>query len=900
MTTPAAPSVTRYTLTGTAAGPFSTGWLYAEASEVVATLADADDVETALVRNTDYTLTASEPLNTGGTVTLLAGIIPAGGWPTGTRLVLRRRTAKTQPLALPDVGGHKPFATERALDRIVRMIQEVGDAVGEGGGGGGGGADGVNGWSPVPANVVDGERRVQQIADWVGGGGTKPEVGKYVGAAGLVDDIEDATDIRGPAGSGGSGAALPSIGAFPTSAPTIASGVTRVTTVGYASGAVIKRLAGAAAYVHDTDVDAAYVSAYPRAAFLSADGRGWRLDEASPTPEMFGAAMDGTTNDFTALNAWVQWCAFSGREGWLTGYARCNSTITVTNKSLALRGASPQLSGIVFGSGARLVYQGGTPVRQASPTLRLTKLGLRSSTFNNGVGLDIAFTGGEGSTSPTVVLDDIGVSGVDAFTCWTTSIRMNNARNVALRDMTIEGAIGASYPWSTTIGLDIDGANSPVEIKARNCHFYGMERGIRLRGTFEGVYLHHITMVAVDIGIDDDVSGGGSAGEPLFFLTDSHLNFYSYGYKGKSRFQSRISGNLFYAQFGADARAISIINDASAYANFLIQDNVFFRIPPEGTQSSIGIEVGGGGSGEVVRIDGNLFDGAVAWTRGVHLLSTSNGVRIGQNIYVNATTNVLDEGTGNTVEGSGANEILSGAGSPEGVVSAAPGTLYRQTDGANGYTLWVKRTAGTGNTGWSTNAGSHFTAVLQPQAGILFPLNGLGVQTNLGGTGQNLIRHQPADSGIIIGNAGANPYVAWAGGALVPETNAGQDLGSTSRRIRFTYLSENPNVSSDERLKQDIAPIDPGQMLQQVEAVTYEWADQDRQDGARRFGWLAQQVRAAAEAADLPDIVREDDEGMLSLDTTAMCAVLWNVVRRQQQQIEALAADVQFLKDPTA
>lgn len=59
---------------------------------------------------------------------------------------------------------------------------------------------GDKGWTPAFATVTDGTRRVQQIVDWTGGEGAKPAVGQYVGADGLVDDIEDAVDFRGPSG----------------------------------------------------------------------------------------------------------------------------------------------------------------------------------------------------------------------------------------------------------------------------------------------------------------------------------------------------------------------------------------------------------------------------------------------------------------------------------------------------------------------------------------------------------------------------------------------------------------------------------------------------------------------------------------------------------------------------
>lgn len=66
------------------------------------------------------------------------------------------------------------------------------------------GTDGFDGWSPALAVVSDNERRVLQIAAWVGGEGTPPASGGYIGASGIVSDIALATDIRGPAGAAAS------------------------------------------------------------------------------------------------------------------------------------------------------------------------------------------------------------------------------------------------------------------------------------------------------------------------------------------------------------------------------------------------------------------------------------------------------------------------------------------------------------------------------------------------------------------------------------------------------------------------------------------------------------------------------------------------------------------------
>lgn len=65
------------------------------------------------------------------------------------------------------------------------------------------GLTGNKGWSASLAVVEDGERRVHQISGWLGGEGAAPAAGQYLGAAGLVTDIEDAIDIRGGVGETG-------------------------------------------------------------------------------------------------------------------------------------------------------------------------------------------------------------------------------------------------------------------------------------------------------------------------------------------------------------------------------------------------------------------------------------------------------------------------------------------------------------------------------------------------------------------------------------------------------------------------------------------------------------------------------------------------------------------------
>ena len=67
------------------------------------------------------------------------------------------------------------------------------------------GLAGNNGWTAEITIVSDGERRVQQVADWFGGTGTKPATGQYIGATGFEDDIADGIDVRGESADGDDG-----------------------------------------------------------------------------------------------------------------------------------------------------------------------------------------------------------------------------------------------------------------------------------------------------------------------------------------------------------------------------------------------------------------------------------------------------------------------------------------------------------------------------------------------------------------------------------------------------------------------------------------------------------------------------------------------------------------------
>lgn len=75
------------------------------------------------------------------------------------------------------------------------------------------GATGDDGWSPLLAVEPFGDdAAVLKVVDWFGGDGTKPTTGLYLGEEGLVEDPEEAMNIRGAVGpnflTGGTGTNL--------------------------------------------------------------------------------------------------------------------------------------------------------------------------------------------------------------------------------------------------------------------------------------------------------------------------------------------------------------------------------------------------------------------------------------------------------------------------------------------------------------------------------------------------------------------------------------------------------------------------------------------------------------------------------------------------------------------
>ena len=146
----------------------------------------------------------------------------------------------------------------------------------------------------------------------------------------------------------------------------------------------------------------------------------------------------------------------------------------------------------------------------------------------------------------------------------------------------------------------------------------------------------------------------------------------------------------------------------------------------------------------------------------------------------------------------------------------------------------------------------------------------IGTQTN-----HNLyLRTNNADRVTILntGNVG------------IGATNPGErlDVNGNVRASAFFY-------SSDISLKENIKPLEDSlAKILQLNGISYQM----KETGAERIGFSAQEV-----AQIFPELVNQDKNGLLSMESNGLTAALVEAVKAQQAQIDELKAEIEQLKN---
>ena len=131
-------------------------------------------------------------------------------------------------------------------------------------------------------------------------------------------------------------------------------------------------------------------------------------------------------------------------------------------------------------------------------------------------------------------------------------------------------------------------------------------------------------------------------------------------------------------------------------------------------------------------------------------------------------------------------------------------------------------------------------------------------------------------------------------------------LGSINRMsLNATALTVKGDViaygtPSDKRLKENIKPIESAlDKVSKLQGVTFDWKKQNPQDDKELtrnwkndIGFIAQDVQKV-----IPELVRENEDGMLSMRHQGIAPILLEAIKEQQKQIEDLQAQIKNISN---
>ena len=115
------------------------------------------------------------------------------------------------------------------------------------------------------------------------------------------------------------------------------------------------------------------------------------------------------------------------------------------------------------------------------------------------------------------------------------------------------------------------------------------------------------------------------------------------------------------------------------------------------------------------------------------------------------------------------------------------------------------------------------------------------------------------------------------------DTNTTADLGASSNRWNNIYLSNNPNVSSDQRLKENIVDADDaGTTIDSIQVRKFDWIEDGRHQS---YGMIAQELAEVyPEAVSVP----ENDEDTLGIAYADLIPMLIKEVQSLRSRVAEL------------
>jgi hypothetical protein len=163
----------------------------------------------------------------------------------------------------------------------------------------------------------------------------------------------------------------------------------------------------------------------------------------------------------------------------------------------------------------------------------------------------------------------------------------------------------------------------------------------------------------------------------------------------------------------------------------------------------------------------------------------------------------------------------------------------------------------------------------------------LAFSTQTGASGSSLTEQMRITSTGDVGIGTATPGAKLD---VVGDVLASSLTGTGNRAVYSTSTGVLTNSSSDARMKTDVEPIGAGDALGLVNAlrpVRYRWGEKYAATRGEQveMGLIAQEVRA-----HVPEVIGENEDGMLSVDYPKLTALLIGAVQALTARVAALEA----------
>ena len=208
--------------------------------------------------------------------------------------------------------------------------------------------------------------------------------------------------------------------------------------------------------------------------------------------------------------------------------------------------------------------------------------------------------------------------------------------------------------------------------------------------------------------------------------------------------------------------------------------------------------------------------------------------------------------------------------------------IYNQTSATQPFSILPNGNVGIG----TTSPGAKF------QVGATISTGGTGISVNAGAGGGNI---------LSVGTTNHNwfPYI---NGQNYYSSDA-HNFRSASHAVTYMVLNSTSLTASgdivaygspsDKRLKENIKPIKSAlDKVIELQGVTFDWKEKGITNLKEDIGFIAQDVQKV-----IPELVRENEDGMLSMRHQGIAPILLEAIKEQQKQIEDLQAQIKNISN---